>query len=248
MSPKTARRTKSKLDREAVIDAALRLADAEGLEAISVRRLADEFGVTPMALYWHFDDKDALLAGVADRLWDETAETLDRSLEQLSAAEDDGWGQLRLILNALVTVMERHPAAAELVPSRVLGSEAGRNVTELTLGFLGRHGFAPDHASDLALFLLSSAVMLVSTQAGIEIPDPQERVEHQRLKRIALASLPPDRYPHIVAAAGHLTDCETPEVYVARGCEAIIAGVRAQAPSPQTRRHSADARPPGPAR
>ena len=54
MSPKTARKAKSKLDREAVIDAALRLADEDGLESVSFRRLADRFGVTPMALYWHF--------------------------------------------------------------------------------------------------------------------------------------------------------------------------------------------------
>jgi TetR/AcrR family transcriptional regulator, tetracycline repressor protein len=231
MSARTARRTKGKLDPEVVIEAALRLADAEGLDAISVRRLAEQFQVTPMALYWHFDDKEALLAGVADRLWVETAETLDRSLEQLSGAQDDGWGQLRLVLNALITVMQRHPAAAELVPSRVLSCEAGRGVTELTLGFLSDQGFEPAYAADLAVFLLSSAVMLVSTQAGIGIPDPQERAEHQRLKRIALASLPLDRYPHIAASAGYLTDCETPEVYVARGCEAIIAGVRALAPS-----------------
>ena len=137
MSPKTARRTKGKLDRDAVVDVALRLTDAEGLEAISFRRLADEFGVTPMALYWHFDDKEALLAAIADRLWLETAETLQGSLAQLSA-DDDGWGQLRLTLTALVDVMRRHPAVADLVPSRVAESESGLNVTELTLGFLAR--------------------------------------------------------------------------------------------------------------
>ncbi len=72
--------------------------------------------------------------------------------------------------------------------------------------------------------------MLVSTQPGIEIPEATERAEARR-KRIALASLSPDRYPHIVASAAHLTDCETPEPYLQRGLDAIIAGVRAQAPS-----------------
>ena len=233
MAPKTARKPKSKLDPDAVVDTALQLADSEGLEAISIRRLAEHFGVTPMALYWHFDDKDALLGAVADRLWVETAATLDRSLAQLSSTDDDGWGPLRLVLEALITVMERHPAAAGLVPNRVLSCEAGLNITEFTLALLAGHGFSSAHASDLARFVLSSAVMLVSTQAGILIPDPDQRAEHQRLKRIALASLQPDRYPHTVASAGDLTDCEPPQAqaYVARGCEAIIAGVRAQAPS-----------------
>jgi TetR/AcrR family transcriptional regulator, tetracycline repressor protein len=80
-------------------------------------------------------------------------------------------------------------------------------------------------------FILSSAVMLVSTQAGIEIPEPDERAENQRRKRIALASLPPDRDPHIIASAAHLTDCASPDAYFRRGSDAIIAGVRAQAPS-----------------
>jgi AcrR family transcriptional regulator len=231
MSPKTARRSKSKLDREAVIDVAMGLADADGLEAITFRRLAEQFEVTPMALYWHFEDKEALMAALADRLWRQAADTLRRSLEELSASDDEGWGQLGLTLDALVDAMLPHPAVAELVPTRVLDCEPGREVTELTLGFLAEHGFTPGHASDLGLFILSGAVMLVSTQSGIEIPEPEERAEHQRRKRIALASLPPERYPHIIASAGYLTDCESPDTYIARGRDAIIAGVRAQAPS-----------------
>ncbi len=237
MSPKTARKAKSKLDREAVIDAALGLADEEGLESVSFRRLADRFGVTPMALYWHFADKEALLAALADRLWVQAADTLSSSLEQLSSTDDDGWGQLRLTLIALVEAMQPHPAVAELVPTRVIECEPGRDVTELTLGFLARQGFDPEQASDLGRFVLSSAVMLVTTQAGIEIPEPGERTEVQRRKRIALASLPPDRYPHIIASAAYLTDCESPQAYLTRGLDAIIAGVRAQAPP----RHLRDA-------
>jgi TetR/AcrR family tetracycline transcriptional repressor len=237
VSPKTARKTKSKLDREAVIDAALALADEEGLDSVSFRRLAEQFAVTPMALYWHFADKEALLAALADRLWVQAADMLSASLERLSSSGDDGWGQLRLTLIALVEAMQPHPAVAELVPTRVIECEAGRDVTELTLGFLARQGFHPSQASDLARFVLSSAVMLVTTQAGIEIPGHDERTEVQRRKRIALASLPPDRYPHITASAAYLTDCESPEAYLTRGLDAIIAGVRAQAPSP----HSVDA-------
>jgi TetR/AcrR family transcriptional regulator, tetracycline repressor protein len=237
VSPKTARKTHSKLDRDAVIDAALSLADDEGLDAVSFRRLADRFAVTPMALYWHFADKEALLAALADRLWVQAAATLTSSLEQLSTSDDDGWGQLRLTVIALVEAMRPHPAVAELVPTRVVECEAGRDVTELTLGFLAQQGFDPSQASDLGRFVLSSAVMLVTTQAGIEIPGHDERAEVQRRKRIALASLPPDRYPHITASAAYLTDCESPEAYLTRGLDAIIAGVRAQAPSP----HSVDA-------
>jgi AcrR family transcriptional regulator len=227
MGPKTSRQ--SKLDRELVIDAATALADAEGLDAISIRRLAEQFGVTPMALYWHFEDKDALLAAIGDRIWLETAQTLERSLDDLDPV-DDGWGQLSLTLGALLEAMRRHPAVAELVPKRVIECEPGLYVTDLTLGFLAGHGFQPAHAADLARYVLCAVVMLVTATPELAHPDASERAEHMRHHRIALASLSPERYPHVVAAADYLTDCDLPDSYFARGLEAIIGGVRAQAP------------------
>src|SRR2546423_8871268 len=55
-----------KLTRTAVVERAMRLADVEGVEAVTIRRLAQELGVTAMALYWHFKNKDELLLGMAD--------------------------------------------------------------------------------------------------------------------------------------------------------------------------------------
>src|SRR5690348_12640763 len=49
-----------KLSKAAVAERALRLGDEEGVEAVTIRRLAQELGVTPMALYWHFKNKDDL--------------------------------------------------------------------------------------------------------------------------------------------------------------------------------------------
>ncbi|MGJ6979861.1 TetR/AcrR family transcriptional regulator [Aestuariimicrobium soli] len=54
------------LTRDAVLSAAIALADAEGLDAVSMRRLAGELGVVPMALYKHVDDKDDLVTGMVD--------------------------------------------------------------------------------------------------------------------------------------------------------------------------------------
>nr|BFE84159.1 hypothetical protein GCM10020093_067600 [Planobispora longispora] len=57
-----------KLTREAVVERALQIGDAEGLAAVTIRRLAQELGVTPMALYWHFKNKEQLTVGMADHL------------------------------------------------------------------------------------------------------------------------------------------------------------------------------------
>jgi hypothetical protein len=51
---------RDRLNREAIVTSAIALADAEGLDAVTIRRLAQDQAVTPMALYWHFRDKEKL--------------------------------------------------------------------------------------------------------------------------------------------------------------------------------------------
>jgi TetR/AcrR family transcriptional regulator, tetracycline repressor protein len=62
----TKRDPKVKLTRELLVSAALQIADAEGLEALSMRRLGTELGVDPMAAYRHLPNKKALLGGVVE--------------------------------------------------------------------------------------------------------------------------------------------------------------------------------------
>ena len=59
------------LTREEIVDRALSLVDAEGLEALTMRRLAGELGVSSMAVYHHFETKDEVLQATVDRVWDE---------------------------------------------------------------------------------------------------------------------------------------------------------------------------------
>jgi len=221
--------TRTKLDRDVVVDAALGVADAEGLEAVTIRRLARELAVTPMALYWHFKDKDALLAAIADRMWDETQAALDAT--PAAGGADPMSVGIRQVLEALLMVMRRHqPAVAGLVPTRVVECASGLSVTERTLGLLAERGFDPPRAAILARYVLCSAVMLVECQPGVEIVEPAERAEVQRRKKIALASLSPELYPNTVAAADYLTGCDSPESYFGEGVELVIAGVRNQVP------------------
>ena len=58
---------------------ALELADADGLDALTIRKLAQQLGVTPMALYWHFRSKEDLLEGVAEQVWGEIDVNVDPS-------------------------------------------------------------------------------------------------------------------------------------------------------------------------
>ena len=79
------------LSRDAIVDRALETADQEGIEAVSIRRIAQDFWVTPMALYWHVKNKDELLAAMGDRM-----------LATMTLPADDGrrdLDQLRDLIN-----------------------------------------------------------------------------------------------------------------------------------------------------
>jgi TetR/AcrR family transcriptional regulator, tetracycline repressor protein len=218
------------LSREVVADRAVALADAEGIEAVTIRRLATELGVTPMALYWHFRTKEELLAGLGDRVLD--------SLE-VPPATDDWAGDLRAALVALVTAMRPHPQLAHLVAARMLQHPRGRDITELALHSLATAGFAPEPASYLAMHALRAAIALVT---GDQVDDsgvsPQERDEQLRHKTAMIRSLSPAQYPQLVAHADAMTYCSDVELFFELGVEHYIAGVCGLAPNGDQRRAS----------
>src|SRR5947208_41076 len=145
------RQTEGRLSREAVAEGALALADAEGLEAVTIRRLAQELGVTPMALYWHFKNKDELLSGVAGRIWSKIDGTRDATLVPLA--------QFRALLSSLLAVLRTHRAAASLLVSPYgKQNEESFQTTETALAILTDLGFPLDQASAICLHGLRTAV------------------------------------------------------------------------------------------
>src|SRR5580698_2503491 len=111
-----------------MLERAVAIADVEGLDAVSIRRLGQEFGVTPMALYWHVQNKDELLAAMGDRLY---------AGIRLPSDLDAPWPErLRALLESLVGAMRLHPALVPMAFERVMQSEDGRAFTEYTLGLL----------------------------------------------------------------------------------------------------------------
>ncbi|MEV0717149.1 TetR/AcrR family transcriptional regulator C-terminal domain-containing protein [Asanoa sp. NPDC050611] len=99
------------LSRDKVLAAAVDLADAEGIKALTMRRLATELGVEAMSLYFHVPSKDALLDGVLD--------TVLAQVTQASAEPGGDWrSRLRQQFLAARRVMLRHPWAPGLLTTR----------------------------------------------------------------------------------------------------------------------------------
>jgi TetR/AcrR family tetracycline transcriptional repressor len=217
-----------RLSKAAVVQRALALADELGLEALTIRRLAQELGVTPMALYWHFRSKEELLAGLGDQVWAEIDVNVDPAAD---------WpAQLRSLIESLVAVLRAHPSASQLLlGAQKLHGEASIMVTEKALAVLARGGFTPEQASEIARSALWAGLTLVMSEPGFDpAGTPEERTEVMRQSRIRLAMLPPDRFPCVVAAAGPLTACDDPDFHYQFGIDMFIAGVVTVAASPRS--------------
>jgi TetR/AcrR family tetracycline transcriptional repressor len=217
----------AKLSKAAVVERALALADELGLEALTIRRLAQDLGVTPMALYWHFRSKEELLAGLGDQVWAQIDITLDPAAD---------WpAQLRGLMESLVAMLRAHPSAPQLLMAgQKLHGDASIMATETTLAVLRRAGFGPAAASEIARSALWTGLTLVMSEPGFDpAGTPAERTELMRQNRIRLALLPPERFPCVIEAAGPLTACDDPDFHYQFGIDLFIAGVVAVAASPR---------------
>jgi AcrR family transcriptional regulator len=92
------------------VRAAIEIADAEGIEAISMRHIASVLGVGTMSLYWHVVNKDELLDLVFDEIFGE--------IEPLKASSGDWRADAEQIAHATRAVMHRHPWLTSLVGDR----------------------------------------------------------------------------------------------------------------------------------
>jgi AcrR family transcriptional regulator len=211
---------RTRLSKKAVVDRALALADATGLDGLTIRRLAQDLGVTPMALYWHFRSKEELLAGLADQVWAEMN-------MQVDAAQP--WSrQLQGLLESLVRVLRAHPCASQLLLETEKQSEAFLQATEVALEVLRSAGFDPQHATEVARSAMWTGLMLVMSEPGTQPgKSDTDRAEYQRRALVRLATLPPDRYPRVVECAVPLTACDDPDFHYRFGIELFIAGVEA---------------------
>ena len=211
---------RTRLSKKAVVDRALALADANGLDGLTIRRLAEDLGVTPMALYWHFRSKEELLAGLADQVWAEMNMKVDPA---------EPWSrQLQGLLESLIRVLRAHPCASQLLLETEKQSEAFLQATEVTLEVLRSAGFDPRHASEVARNAMWTGIMLVMSEPGVHPgKSAEERAEYQRHILVRLATLPPDRYPRVVESAVPLAPCDDPEFHYRFGVELFIAGVEA---------------------
>lgn len=176
---------RTRLSRERVLDAAVRLADAGGIDSLSMRRLAQELGVEAMSLYHHVASKEEILNSLVDMVVGEF---------ELPSAEREWRESIRRTARSAHDVLVRHPWAANLMlsPGRVSAARLG--YMDAILGTLRQAGFSAD-MTDHAYHALESHIMgFTLWEVGMQLP-PGDKLRD--LATEFLRDLPVERYPYL---------------------------------------------------
>ncbi|MEV0431514.1 TetR/AcrR family transcriptional regulator C-terminal domain-containing protein [Micromonospora sp. NPDC050495] len=176
------------ITRQAILQAALRLADREGLAALSMRRLGAELGVEAMTLYHHVPNKNALLDGMVEHV---ASEANPPSFGNSSWREE-----LRDYAHSLLAALSAHPNVVPLFMSQPAVTPQNLRTMEAALETLCAAGFEPRRALDvvysLTEFVLGHAAIQVgAARAGQDGPG----------RAASLSAVDQDAYPLLSQAA-----------------------------------------------
>jgi AcrR family transcriptional regulator len=220
--PKTTARTP--LSRDAIVDAAVRVLDREGVDRLSMRRVAAELGTGAGALYWHVANKEELLLLVVDRV---------TSSIELPEPDPARWQeQLRQVALEMLRVCRAHRDIGRITLGRVpIGPNLVR-FAEWQLSLLRGAGL-PDRVAALVgdLMGLYVGAFAYEESLGFTSPDGQDRPPHEIVAMIRdyFASLPAERFPHTTELAGQLT-AGGPDERFAFGLDVILRGLASYLP------------------
>jgi AcrR family transcriptional regulator len=177
------------LSRERIVDTAIALVDAEGLDALTMRRLGAELGMDPMAVYYYLPNKAALLDAVVEAVMAE----IDLGVDVPSAAAAE---RLIRAAKAYAEALVRHRNAIPLLLVRGPATPAALAPVEVMVVILrSSDGVPPEHAV-AGMHVLTAAVRGYAAIIANEMADPGHR-DTEAL--VALAS--PDQFPYLSKAA-----------------------------------------------
>ncbi|MFI6514988.1 TetR/AcrR family transcriptional regulator [Spirillospora sp. NPDC050679] len=174
------------LSRDRVLEAAIRVADRDGAEAITMRRVARELGVEAMSLYHHVPGKDAILDGVVDKVF--------ASIDLPGTGHGDWRDAIRARAASAREVLSRHSWALGLMDSRRDPGPATLRHHNAVLGVLREAGFTLPMAAHAVSLIDSYIGGFVLQEANLPIKTPGD------IKEVAgdiLAHLPADELPYL---------------------------------------------------
>jgi AcrR family transcriptional regulator len=214
-----ARAERRPLTRDAIVEAALALLERDGLQGLSMRRLATELGTGAASLYWHVGDKEELLSLLLDRIVGEA--------ELPEPSREDWQEQVKEQARAARRLLTSRRDAAQLSMGRIPTGPSSLPVLERNLAVLAAAGLPPRviaYASDMfALFVGGFAY-----EESLRVPPLGDREAGPEQLAAYFRSLPPDEFPTLVGLADELTAGDADERFEF-AIELLVRGLEAMA-------------------
>lgn len=176
---------KQRLSVDRVLDGAIALADEIGVDAFTIRKLADALDTKPMTIYHHVANKDAILDGMVDRVFAE----IERPPTEL------GWKEaMRHRCLSAREVLGRHRWAAPLMESRTNPGPATLGHHDAVLGCLRRGGMSLETTAHAYSLIDSYLYGFALQEANLPATDGTEMAD---LAAAIIGAVPADTYPHL---------------------------------------------------
>jgi AcrR family transcriptional regulator len=207
---------RERLNRRRVLEAALRVVDAEGLEALTMRRLGRELGVEAMSVYRHVPNKQALLDGLV--------ELIVLEIEVPTPVDGNWQDAARHVVRSYRRAAHAHPNVFPLVTTRPLNTPDALRRLDANFDILRGAGLDEHEAivafRTLASFTRGFALEEVTGRAiGAQAAAEVERLDPREL--------PADEFPRLAELAPLLVDRDG-DAEFERGVDLILAGLEAR--------------------
>lgn len=187
MSTQTRRNAAARvpLSKERVLRAAITLADAGGIESLSMRKLAQKLGVEAMSLYYHVANKDEILDGMVDIVFSEI---------DLSSSRADWKTAMRRRSISMRDVLATHPWATVMMQSRVNPGPALLRHHDSVIGTLRESGFSVEMAAHAFSAMDAYIYGFAMQEETLPFDTPEEVAA---IAQSFLEQFPVDEYPHL---------------------------------------------------
>jgi AcrR family transcriptional regulator len=232
-TPRKPAPARPQLSQELIVETGLRVLEAEGLDALSMRRVAQELGTGPASLYAHVANKDELLELIYDRVLGEVT---------LPEPDPARWQeQLRAYALEMNRVLTGHADVARAALASIPTGPNAVRIAEYVLALLIGAGMPPREASlaldRLTLYISGDAYegsLHYARMRAAHITDTGEYFERYIGQVVGyFRSLPPERFPYITANVDALT-ADGGEARFRYGLDLLLSGLAARMPSPGT--------------
>lgn len=224
-------RPETALTREAIVRAAISVVDADGIDDLSMRRVAEDLGVSTMALYRHVTDRTDLVSAMIEAIYQ------DAELPELSDA--DWRGALETSMAREWGIFRNHPWVVQLAATTgPLITPAVMATTERMMGVIMAEGCSPDTALETVIVLLSftdgmavQALLVEAQGQGVgageagaggtqwwqrRAPEIARHADQGRFPRVLSVSAPPDIDSIFMMGMERLLDGLTPVITARR--------------------------------